>query len=105
MRECKQRAVCSRKLLVACSTVPSTSGVGTIKVVIEAVEPKVTEVDSEAGKKFKPKDILNSVGILFWWSHLFCIFVFEGRKVYTVAQSGIKLFPLVIAVWRKKDLL
>ena len=29
-----------------------TGGVGAIKVMIEAVEPEVAEVDSEAGKKF-----------------------------------------------------
>ena len=35
---------------------------------------------------------------------MFCIFVLEGRKVYTVAQSGIKLLPLIIAVGEKRSL-
>ena len=75
-----------------------TGGVGAIKVMIEAVEPEVAEIDSETGKKFKTGDVFNPVGIHFRRSHLFSIFGFESRKVYTVAQSGIKLFPLVIAV-------
>ena len=82
-----------------------TGGVGAIKVMIEAVEPEVTEVDSEAGKKFQTEDVFNPVGIHFRRSHLFSIFGFESRKVYTVAQSGIKLFPLVIAVWKERSLI
>jgi hypothetical protein len=41
--------------LFICPTV--TGGIGPIKIVIEEVEPKVAEVDSEAGKEFKTKDI------------------------------------------------
>ena len=72
---------------------------------IEAVEAKVAEVNSEAGKEFQTKDVLYPVGIHFRRSHLFDIFRFESRKVCTISQSGIKLFPLVIAVWKERSLI
>ena len=68
------------------------------------MEPEVAKVDSEAGKKFKTEDVLNPVGIHFRRSHLFSIFGFESRKVCTIAQGGIELIPLVIAVGKKGSL-
>ena len=46
-----------------------TSGIRAVKVVIEAVEAKITEVDSEAGEEFQAKDVLYPVGVHFRRSH------------------------------------
>ena len=40
-----------------------------IKVVIEAVKAKITEVNSEAGEEFQAKDVLYPVGVHFRRSH------------------------------------
>ena len=68
------------------------------------MEPEVAKVNSEAGKKLEAEDVFNPVGIHFGRSHLFSIFGFESREVCTIAQGGIELIPLVIAVGKNGSL-
>ena len=68
------------------------------------MEPEVAKVYSEAGKELKAEDVFNPVGLHFGRSHLFSIFGFESREVCTIAQGGIELVPLVIAVGKERSL-